>query len=127
MVLRKRKKFTNTRTAHNQHGKRHRGSGNRGGVGRAGAGKRGKQKKQSSIYDHAKKSFLDLGKYVLKPKLKFKSVNISELPKDKEIVLKGFKLLGRGSGFKTVIKVSAASEKAIKKITEAGGKVEILK
>ncbi|MBR9678690.1 MAG: hypothetical protein GON13_00285 [Nanoarchaeota archaeon] len=118
MVLRKRKKFTNTRTAHNQHGKRHRGSGNRGGVGRAGAGKRGKQKKQS---------FLDLGKYVLKPKSKLKSINISELPKDKEVVLKGFKLLGRGSGFKSVIKVSAATERAVKKITEAGGKIEILK
>ena len=118
MVVRKRKKFSNTRKPSKQHGKRHRGSGNRGGVGRAGVGKRGKQKKQSMPKQ--------LGKYVLKPKTKFKTINLSDLPEEKELNPKGFKLLGRGKGVKAKITCSAASKSALKKVEDAGGKVEIL-
>jgi ribosomal protein L15 len=117
MVVRKRKKFSNTRKPSKQHGKRHRGSGNRGGVGRAGVGKRGKQKKQSMS--------MQLGKYVLKPKNKLKTINLSDLPEGKELMLKGFKLLGRGKGVKAKVFCSAASKSAVKKIEGAGGKVEI--
>ena len=92
------------------------GSGNRGGVGRAGVGKRGKQKKQSMLKH--------LGKYVLKPKSKLKTMNLSDLPESKELDLKGFKLLGRGKGVKAKIICSAASKLAVKKVEQAGGKVE---
>jgi len=119
MVVRKRKKYSNTRVPHNQHGKRHRGSGNKGGVGRAGVGKRGKQKKQLMLNE--------LGKYVLKPKPKLIPINLFQLPESKEIVLKGYKLLSRGAGIKATIKVSAASKSAVEKVEKAGGKVEILK
>lgn len=119
MVVRKRNKFSNTRAPHGQHGKRHRGSGNRGGFGRAGVGKRGKQKKQSMPGG--------MGKYVLKPRSKFRTVNLRDLPEGKEFSLKGFKLLSKGDGLKAVIKVSAASKKAVEKVEKAGGKVEIIK
>lgn len=118
MVLRKRKKYSHVKKPHGQHGKRNRGKGNRGGVGRSGVGKMAKHKKQSMSGE--------LGKYILKPKSKFKEITLERLPAGKEVVLKGYKLLGTGRGVNAVIKVSAATKSAIEKVEKAGGKVELI-
>ena len=121
MVVHKRKKFSNTRVPHKQHGKRHRGSGNRGGVGRAGRGKRGKQKNQMPAF------LGTLGKYRLKPKTKPLAIkNISDLPESGKVELKHTKLLGTGSvRAKLTVTCTVASKKAIEKIEAKGGSVAL--
>lgn len=118
MVVNKRKKFSNNKTARKDHGNRHRGSGNRGGVGRAGHGRRGKQKRlsyQNEIKDPR-----------LKTKPKLEAVNLSMLPESGTVELPNMKLLGTGKVLgKLHVICSQASKMAIEKIEKAGGKVEL--
>ncbi|MAG38747.1 50S ribosomal protein L15 [Candidatus Woesearchaeota archaeon] len=126
--MKKRKKNVRQR-GNNSHGwgskKKHRGAGNRGGRGRAGSGKRGDAKKPSFWKEKEKKGFVSLKK-------KLTTINISNLEKFNDIKLdlkkQGFdKLLGKGEPKKKYeIKVSYASQKAIKKIQSIGGKVSLL-
>lgn len=124
----KRKKSSRMRGSHT-HGrggmKRARGSGHRGGFGMAGTGKRADQKK-TKINNMSKKYF---GKAGLNPKPKrLKVINIKDLEnfKEKDIELKGYKLLSKGDCSKAInVKVDSASKSAIEKIEKAGGKVEL--
>ncbi|MFH1771047.1 MAG: uL15m family ribosomal protein [archaeon] len=131
-MMNKRKKDSRQRGSHT-HGwgakKKHRGAGSRGGRGNAGSGKRGDAKKPSFWNDpsyYKSKGFVSLKKSL-------KSINISQLNKFENTKLdlskEGYnKLLGMGkSKTKYDIKVSYASESAIKKIREAGGTVTLLK
>lgn len=130
--MNKRKKNSRQRGTHT-HGwgskKKHRGAGSRGGRGNAGSGKRGDAKKPSFWKDpsyYKGKGFVSLKKSL-------KSINISQLSKFRNEKLdfskEGYdKLLGIGKADKKYdIKVSYASESAIKKIQEAGGTVTLLK
>ncbi len=130
--MRKRAKDTRQRGTHT-HGwgskKKHRGAGNRGGRGNAGSGKRGDAKKPSYWKDRSyykSKGFVSIHKPL-------KSINIKDLRrfKDTKIDLKkeGFdKLLSLGDADRKYdITVFQASESAIKKIEEKGGKVTLLK
>jgi len=120
--------------------KKHRGAGHRGGRGAAGSGKRGDAKKPSYWTDMKR-----YGKhgFTKKNQEKITTVNIAELDskintllaknkiqlnKDIYVInlnnIKVNKLLGAGKTTnKFEITVTYASELAIKKITEAGGKV----
>ena len=110
--------------------KKHRGAGHRGGRGKAGTGKKGDAKK--TMYWHevyfGKKGFVSI------TRKKVNAINLSQLEllgKESKINLqeKGYnKLLGAGKITKKLeVTVLNASEKAIKKIEAAGGKVHILK
>lgn len=130
--MNKRKKNSRQRGTHT-HGwgskKKHRGAGNRGGRGNAGSGKRGDAKKPSFWKDpsyYKGKGFVSLKKSL-------KAINISQLSKFRnssiDLSKEGYdKLLGIGKPDKKyALKVSYASESAIKKIYEAGGAVTLLK
>lgn len=138
MTYNKRKKNSRMRGSHT-HGwgdkKKRRGHGNRGGKGKAGTGKRGDSKKPS--YWHLGR-VLERG---FKPKNRkdSKAINIGNI----ELMIRknrfekkgdcynvnlkslGFtKLLSKGKlNHKAEITVSAATEKAAKKVAEAGGKI----
>lgn len=144
MVVYKRKKVTKQRGS-KTHGwgsmKKHRGAGNRGGRGRAGSGKRGDAIKPSLWKQRY------FGKFGFKKKnvKKINTISIRDLEEklgsflDKKFVLKegdvyvtdlkkaGFdKLLSQGevlSKFK--IKVAYASKKAVEKIKNKGGEIEL--
>lgn len=145
MVVNRRKKTDRYRGSKTHGGgakKKRRGAGNRGGKGMAGTGKRGDQKKPS-IWTN-KKYFGRAGFFNQNARV-IKAINIGFIEnhlnnlKDKitvkegkiEIDLKklGFnKLLGGSASSlknKYVIKTEYASEKAVKKVEEAGGKVII--
>jgi large subunit ribosomal protein L15 len=139
----KRKKNSRQRGTHT-HGcgskKKRRGAGHRGGRGLAGTGKRGDAKKPS--YWDQKRRF---GKYGFKSKNnpELVAINLSELQnKIETLVSKGLatknadvytinlsqikveKLLGAGKVYtKLEITANAASESAVKKIEDFGGKV----
>ncbi len=133
------------RRAHTTHGygsmKKHRGAGSRGGRGRAGTGKRADQKKSSidpSTY---------FGKHGFHSrKWEPRTINVQDLmthvtvwTKKKCLEKKGAvyhvdlklagvdKILGAGTVTKPfVIRVAAASPRAVEKIKAAGGSVEII-
>lgn len=148
MVVNKRKK--NSR----QHGgtthgwgarKKHRGAGNRGGRGNAGSGKRGDAKKPSLLWEKGHKHYGKVG-FKTHNSFRIETVNISDieskidyyvsqkLAEKKgdvytiEISKIGFhKLLGTGAVKKKMnITAEYASEKAILRVQEAGGKVTII-
>ncbi len=147
MVNFKRKKNTRQRGTHT-HGcgskKKRRGAGNRGGRGDAGSGKRGDAKKPS--YWAIKNRFGKNG-FTSKSKLVINQINLvelqsavetyikqgkAELKADTYIVnlkdIKRNKLLGTGKLYKKFeITTEYASETAVKKVQEAGGKVILLK
>ncbi|MBS3077454.1 uL15 family ribosomal protein [Candidatus Pacearchaeota archaeon] len=130
MVNKKRKKVTRFRGTHT-HGrgakKKARGSGNRGGVGRAGSGKKADQKKDLINFPPGKDKTLRR-----KKKIKLKVINLSQISEKfagkKEVVLKGFKILGEGElKEKITITADAASESAIGKVKKAGGDIMVKK
>ena len=130
MVNKKRKKVTRFRGTHT-HGrgakKKARGSGNRGGVGRAGSGKKAGQKKDLINFPPGKDKTLRR-----KKKIKLKVINLSQISEKfagkKEVVLKGFKILGEGElKEKITITADAASESAIGKVKKAGGDIMVKK
>ncbi|MCF7861124.1 uL15 family ribosomal protein [Candidatus Woesearchaeota archaeon] len=116
--------------------KKHRGAGNRGGRGNAGTGKRGDANKPSIWKD--KKYF---GKHGMKSRFKVvKAINIQKLNQmaDELCTKKGDvytvdlskvkigKLLSVGTpAYKYDITVNTASQKAIDKIVQKGGKVTL--
>jgi large subunit ribosomal protein L15 len=147
MVVYKRKK--NTR----QHGgtthgwgarKKHRGAGNRGGRGRAGSGKRGDCKKPGLLWKKGHKHYGKVG-FNSHSRTKITALNISDLQSklDHYVAEKlaekkgdvytidlskiGFnKLLGTGILSKKMnITTEYASEKAVSRVEEAGGKVTV--
>lgn len=120
--------------------KKRRGAGNRGGRGKAGSGKKG-----GSKVPYFRKMGVKLGKkhFVSKSKIKHKPLNVGDLNKIIESLQSSGKLktgnkvsldltkLGYtkllGCGFVNVaceLIINKASEKAIKKIESAGGKVK---
>ncbi|MEM2121573.1 MAG: uL15 family ribosomal protein [Candidatus Woesearchaeota archaeon] len=145
MVRKKRKKVVKLRGSHT-HGfgskKKHRGSGNKGGYGMAGTGKRADQKKPSIWKERyfGKRGFKSIKQ---KKKLFSKAVNIEFLNEKLPVLVeKGIakkendlykinlkelgynKLLSKGTPtVKYFIECEEATEKAIKKIEEKGGKV----
>jgi len=122
----KRKKSTRHHGSHT-HGrgakKKARGSGHRGGFGMAGTGKRADHKK--SLILTFKEKYFGGSSLNAKPR-NYEVINVSDLDKysEKEIELKGYKLLGDGEVKKAfTIKVDFATKSAIKKVEGAGGKV----
>jgi len=111
-----------------------RGKGSHGGKGMSGTGKRSSQKMQFGQIVAKNAGF---EKYFGKSgytsastaKNKKDELNLDDIQKtlghQKEIVLEGYKILGRGEGFKSVIKAETASKSAIEKMEKAGGKIVI--
>lgn len=108
--------------------KKRRGAGHRGGRGRSGSGKRGDQKKPSYWKDKREKGFnslmkrkttitlQDLMRHMEKNKID--TINLSELGYDK--------LLGNGTVDRKVnITAKYATERAIEKVNDAGGTLEV--
>jgi len=137
MTKAKRKKSMRQR-AGTTHGygsmKKNRGAGNRGGVGKAGSGKRGDAKKPA---DWKKKKYF--GMYGFKPKgkkLEITTANVSDISSyalkagGNKVNLADFginKLLGNGKVNAAYdITVDYASKKAVQKIQDAKGSVNVL-
>lgn len=144
MTTRKRKKNVKQRGSHT-HGwgakKKHRGKGNKGGAGMAGTGKRGDAKKPS-IW---KNKYFGKKGFKSKNFKDQKTINICELDqkidklvKQNKIEQKGDtynidlsklgidKLLSKGKATKKMnITTDSATEKAITKVKEAGGQVNL--
>lgn len=125
MKTKKRRKFSRMRGSftHGRGGKKKaRGSGHRGGIGRAGSGKRADQKK-----DMINMPFGKIRRRARKLVPKLKEMNLRDVQlkfKDKEINLKGYKILGVGEVTgKLKITASAASKSAIDKVKKAGGDI----
>jgi len=109
-----------------------RGKGNTGGKGMAGTGKRASQKVQLGQIVARKAGFEKyFGKagYTSASTINKKKdeLNLDDIQKVYEgkdkIELKGYKILGRGEGFKAVITANTASASAIEKMEKAGGKI----
>jgi len=111
-----------------------RGKGNKGGVGMSGTGKRSSQKMQHGqivAKEHGFEKYFGKSGYTSASTAKDKKdeMNLDDIQKvygdKKEIVLEGYKILGRGEGFKVTIKAETASKSAIEKMEKAGGKIII--
>jgi large subunit ribosomal protein L15 len=153
MVVNKRKKNTRMR-AKTTHGygsmKKHRGAGSRGGRGNAGSGKRGDVKKPSLTWKKGHKhkgkvgfkmynqeKILTINVSLLDQKIDY-FIKIGKAEKKADLYIIDFsktglnvfnynKLLGSGNvKNKYDIKIKYASDKAVKKIEKAGGKVSVL-
>jgi len=147
MTFHKRKKNTRQR-GHTTHGwgsmKKHRGAGHRGGRGRAGSGKRGDQKKPSSW---ANRKYFGKSGFKSKSRTpKINAVNIKTLEdRADRLVLKGLAKLEAGTyvinladlGYNKLLSTGKATrkfkittlystEKAVEKIKQAGGNVEVI-
>jgi len=130
MKLKKRTKSRKMRGTrlHGYAMKKHKGKGNRGGVGMAGTGKRADQKKTLVMVVN-KDYFGKHGKRAIK---KFQVINVGDIQKnignykDKEINLKGYKILGQGElKDKIIINADFVSKRAKEKIEKVGGKVNV--
>ena len=113
----------------------HKGHGSKGGYGMAGSGKRADHKKQSALMsDEKKKKYCGKQGATSRGTLRKKdiSVNLYDIKDNKfkkdgdKIDLSKFKILGSGDGFKAEITARAATELAIKKMSEAGGSIVIV-
>jgi large subunit ribosomal protein L15 len=141
MKLKQRKKSTRirgSRTAGWGFRQSHKGHGSKGGWGMSGSGKRGDHMKQKSLMlakaEGAKTYF---GKQGLTSRgtarRKGNVINLAGIRNnffEKEgakIVLKKYKILGNGDGFKGTIEAKAASKLAIEKMKKAGGEIIIIK
>jgi large subunit ribosomal protein L15 len=142
MAYRKRKKNTRMRGSHT-HGwgekKKHRGSGHRGGKGRAGSGKRADSKKPSFWKEGR---FHKIG-FISRSRTESNPINVGDINlmiEQGTIAKKGnsyeanltdlgyTKLLSKGkSKYPVIIIIDTATEKAVQKITAAGGKVTVAK
>jgi len=148
MVENKRKKNSRQRGSWT-HGwgakKKHRGAGHRGGRGNAGSGKKGDAKKTKfweNVNYFGKRGFTSQNQ----KNIKIKAINLAHLEamldslvaqgkatKQKDMIkinlsdLKYNKLLGAGKvNSKFELTVDSASESAINKVAQAGGKVTVL-
>ncbi|MBI4141916.1 uL15 family ribosomal protein [Candidatus Woesearchaeota archaeon] len=145
MVVKKTKKVTKMRGSRTHGwGLVHRNSGQRGGAGNAGRGKKAHSQKPSNWLNKENPKYL--GKHGFKPKGRLnedKIINIADieekLPKwtaEKKTMISGktheinlqeigyTKLLSKGKATKTYkLTIQKATEKAIKKISAAGGSV----
>jgi len=136
--VKKRKKVSRMHGSHT-HGwggkKKHRGKGHRGGIGKAGSGKRADKKKTRFLKEGEK--YFGKSKALRRGTVtkKLEPINlrkISENPQkfikkgEKELNLKGYKVLGTGEiTEKLIIKASAASKSALDKVKKAGGDIII--
>lgn len=136
MKVHKRKKTTRIRGSRTfgwGFRQKHKGHGNKGGLGMAGTGKKADHKKQKA------KSLDKKGKYFGKQgytsrstkKDKIKKMNLIDIQNNlfnkttKQIELKDYKILGKGSGFKAEIIAKSATSSAIEKMKKAGGKITL--
>lgn len=126
MNIKKRAKNSRHRGTHTHGGgfkKKGRGKGHRGGIGKAGSGKRADHKKNLKINKPGKE------KKIRKPlPIKLKTINLRDISDkfqgQKEINLKGYKILSIGViKEKVTIKASAASKAAFDKVKKAGGDI----
>ncbi len=137
--IKKSKRKRGTTTYHGAR-KKWKGSGHHGGCGMAGSGKRADHKKSRIINLYGNNYFGKQGVTSRGTKRNKKDViNLDDIEKNldslmkkfgngKELVLKGYKVLGDGELKKSVvIKAKAFSESAKEKIEKAGGKAELLK
>jgi len=133
--VKKRKKFRRFRGSRGCGGgfrQKRRGKGNTGGIGMAGTGKRASQKVQ---FGQIKAREAGFEKYFGKSgftsasteRKKKDELNLDDIQKVYEgknkIELKGYKILGRGDGFKAEIHAKSASKSAKEKMQKAGGKL----
>ena len=113
---------------------KHKGHGNKGGRGMAGSGKRADQKKQKALNIATKsraKSYFGAKGFTSRRtgKNKMSSINLYDVreiflnKKQSEIDLSKYKILGKGDGFKAIIKARKASKSAVEKMEKAGGKI----
>lgn len=143
MKLKKRKKYSRAHgrkmgTAGTGARKNKRKSGNKGGIGMSGSGKRADHKKTlvQKLYGHnyfgkqgitSKKTKRDIRKRI---NLRELSTNLEKYGKKKgdswEINLRNYKILGEGEvKEKLIVTCLSASQSAIEKVNEAGGKIII--
>ncbi len=143
MKLKKRKKYSRAHgrkmgTAGTGARKNKRKSGNKGGIGMSGSGKRADHKKTlvQKLYGHnyfgkqgvtSKKTKRDIRKRI---NLRELSTNLEKYAKKKgdswEINLRNYKILGEGEvKEKLIVTCLSASQSAIEKVNEAGGKIII--
>lgn len=109
---------------------RTRASGNRGGYGLAGTGKRADQKKTYFLNQTGGNNYFGKDRALRRGNLpsKLKVINLGEISEkyagQKEVDLKGYKILGSGD-LKIKIKISAssASQSAIEKAKSAGSEI----
>ena len=129
----------NTRYGHGAR-KKWKGSGHHGGCGMAGTGKRADHKKSLVIKLFGNNYFGKQGMTSKSTKHKINNViNLNDIQKNldslmkrygkgKDLVLKGYKILGEGElKEKIIIKANAFSESAKSKIEKAGGEAILLK
>jgi len=121
--------------------KKAKGKGSKGGKGMAGTGKRADHKKSLILNVYGKDYFgkKSKTKKFRKQKKKIKVLNLRDIEKNKnsflkkygknkELVLKGYKILGEGEiTDKLTIKADAFAKTAIEKIEKVGGKAISLK
>ena len=107
---------------------KHKGHGNRGGVGLAGTGKRADHKKQIALSMDKKKRYF--GKQGLTSrrtkKKKYDKINLCDVRANfsgDKINLSGYKILGKGEGFKGEIVALSATKAAVKKMEKVGGRI----
>ena len=132
--MKKRKKVSRARGTHT-HGrgfkKKARGKGHRGGIGMAGSGKRADHKKSLVLNLYGNKYFGKSKTLRRGPVTKdLEVINLYEIerkyPENKEINLKGYKVLSSGEiSKKLMIKASAASKTAIDKVKKLGGDITL--
>lgn len=148
MTVNKRKKISRYRGSHTHGGgakKKRRGAGHRGGRGMAGSGKRADTKKPTIIKLYGYQEYFGRHGFVSKNHVEQKAINLEEIELKADRLVKegkaklekgvyiinlhdiGFdKLLGMGRVTKKFsINAEAASAKAIQKIEDAGGKVQV--
>lgn len=110
---------------------KHKGHGNKGGVGMAGSGKRADHKKQVALESDKKKKYFGKQGATSRgtKRKKYDKINLCDVRanlfvKDGgKIDLSGYKILGKGDGFKGTIIAKGASKVAIEKMEKAGGKI----
>lgn len=107
------------------------GHGNTGGRGMAGSGKRADHKKQK-ILESVKGEYFGKKGFTSRKseRRKNKVINLDQVRERFEgdkIELKGYKILGKGEGFRGVIVAAAASKTAVEKMEKAGGSIELPK
>ncbi len=136
MKIKKTKKSVRQRgeTTHG-HGarKKWKGSGHRGGIGMSGSGKRGDQKTTFIQKKYGNKYFGKQGITSRGTKKKReKTINLRDIQKkfgkEKELVLKDYKILGDGElKEKLIIKAKAFTKTAEEKIKKAGGEALLIR
>ena len=110
---------------------KHKGHGNKGGVGMAGSGKRADHKKQVALESDKKRKYFGKQGATSRgtAKKKYDKINLCDVRANfsgAKIDLSGYKILGKGEGFKAEIVAKSASKMAVEKMGEAGGRIVLV-